>query len=65
MPFCSRIFHIFAIRNQELTAVNNLMINQIKEVFKKGIKQTWFIEKIGKSYSQTNVYACNCGQLIL
>nr|WP_303922701.1 helix-turn-helix transcriptional regulator [Bacteroides intestinalis] len=35
-------------------------MNRIKEVLeKKGIKQTWLAEKIGKSFSQTNAYVCN------
>ena len=35
-------------------------MNRIKEVLEeKGIKQTWLAEKIGKSFSQTNAYACN------
>lgn len=35
-------------------------MNRIKEVLEeKGIKQTWLAEKIGKSFSQTNVCVCN------
>lgn len=35
-------------------------MNRIKEVLEeKGIKQTWLVEKIGKSFSQTNAYVCN------
>lgn len=35
-------------------------MNRIKEVLeKKGIKQTWLAEKIGKSFSQTNAFVCN------
>lgn len=38
-------------------------MNRIKEVLEeKGIKQTWLAEKIGKSFSQTNAYVCNCRQ---
>lgn len=35
-------------------------MNQIKEVLEeKGIKQTWLAEKLGKSFSIVNAYACN------
>ncbi|NDV67182.1 helix-turn-helix domain-containing protein [Bacteroides sp. 224] len=35
-------------------------LNRIKEVLdKKGIKQTWLAEKLGKSFSLINAYACN------
>lgn len=35
-------------------------LNRIKEVLdKKGIKQTWLAEKLGKSFSSINAYACN------
>lgn len=35
-------------------------LNRIKEVLEeKGIKQTWLAEKIGKSFSVVNAYACN------
>lgn len=35
-------------------------MNRIKEVLEeKGIKQAWLDEKIGKSFSQTNAFACN------
>ncbi|MFI3297873.1 MAG: helix-turn-helix transcriptional regulator [bacterium] len=35
-------------------------MNRIKEILeKKGLKQTWLAEKIGKSFSQTNAYVCN------
>lgn len=34
--------------------------NRIKEVLEeKGIKQTWLAEKLGKSFSIVNAYACN------
>lgn len=35
-------------------------MNRIKEVLeKKGIKQTWLAEKLGKSYNMVNAYAQN------
>lgn len=35
-------------------------LNRIKEVIdEKGIKQTWLAEKLGKSFSSINAYACN------
>lgn len=35
-------------------------MNRIKEVLeKKGIKQTWLAEKLGKSFSIINAYVCN------
>lgn len=35
-------------------------LNRIKEVLEeKGIKQTWLAEKLGKSFTMVNSYACN------
>lgn len=35
-------------------------MNRIKEVLEeKGIKQTWLAERLGKSFSMINAYACN------
>ncbi|NDV55967.1 XRE family transcriptional regulator [Parabacteroides sp. 52] len=35
-------------------------LNRIKEILdEKGIKQTWLAEKLGKSFSSINAYACN------
>jgi transcriptional regulator with XRE-family HTH domain len=35
-------------------------LNRIREVLdEKGIKQTWLAEKLGKSFSMVNAYACN------
>jgi ribosome-binding protein aMBF1 (putative translation factor) len=35
-------------------------LNRIKEVLdEKGIKQTWLAEKLEKSFSSVNAYACN------
>lgn len=35
-------------------------MNRIKEVLdKKGIKQTWLAEKLGKSFNMVNAYAHN------
>jgi len=35
-------------------------MNRIKEVLEeKGIKQTWLADKLGKSFSIVNAYACN------
>lgn len=35
-------------------------MNRIKEVLEeRGIKQTWLAEKLGKSFSMINAYACN------
>ena len=37
--------------------------NRIKEVIiEKGIKQAWFAEKINKSFTIVNSYACNSRQ---
>ena len=34
-------------------------MNRIKEILEeKGIKQTWLAEKLGKSFSMVNAYAC-------
>ena len=35
-------------------------LNRVREVLeKKGIKQTWLAEKLGKSFSMVNAYVCN------
>lgn len=35
-------------------------LNRIKKVLEdKGVKQTWLAEKLGKSFSMVNAYACN------
>ena len=35
-------------------------MNRIKEVLgEKGIKQTWLADRLGKSFSIVNAYACN------
>ena len=35
-------------------------MHRIKKVLEeKGIKQTWLAEKLGKSFSIVNAYACN------
>ena len=35
-------------------------VNRIKKVLdEKGIRQTWLAEKLGKSFSIVNAYACN------
>lgn len=35
-------------------------MNRIKEVLEeKGIKQTWLVEKLGKSFCIVNSYVCN------
>jgi transcriptional regulator with XRE-family HTH domain len=35
-------------------------LNRIREILdEKGIKQTWLAEKLGKSFSMVNAYACN------
>ena len=31
----------------------------LKALEEKGIKQTWLAEKLGKSFSMVNAYACN------
>ena len=37
-------------------------MNRIKEVLeKKGIKQAWLAEKLGKSFSIVNAYICAIG----
>jgi len=39
---------------------NQTKLNRIKEILdKKGIKQTWLAEKLGKSFNMVNAYACN------
>ena len=38
-------------------------MNRIKEILEdKGIKQMWLAEKLGKSFSIVNAYACNIRQ---
>ena len=40
--------------------MNNTSMNRIKEVLdKKGIKQTWLAEQLGKSFNMVNAYAHN------
>ena len=40
--------------------IDQMELNRIKEVLdEKGIKQTWLAEKLGKSFSMVNAYACN------
>jgi transcriptional regulator with XRE-family HTH domain len=35
-------------------------MNYLKEVLeKRGIKQTWFAERLGKSFCIANTYVCN------
>jgi transcriptional regulator with XRE-family HTH domain len=35
-------------------------LNRIREVIdRKGIKQTWLAEKLGKSFNMVNAYVCN------
>ena len=35
-------------------------LNRIREVLeKKGIKQTWLADKLGKSFNMVNAYVCN------
>jgi transcriptional regulator with XRE-family HTH domain len=35
-------------------------LNRIKEILdENGIKQTWLAEKLNKSFSMVNAYACN------
>jgi repressor LexA len=39
---------------------NQMELNRIKKVLdKKGIKQTWLAERLGKSFNMVNAYACN------
>ena len=43
-----------------LTTKIILKMNRIKEVLeKKGVKQTWLAEKLGKSYNMVNSYVQN------
>jgi putative transcriptional regulator len=43
-----------------LTTYIILAMNRIKEVLdRKGIKQTWLAEQLGKSYNMVNSYAQN------
>ena len=38
-------------------------MNYLKEVLeKRGIKQTWLAERLGKSFCIVNSYVCNCRQ---
>lgn len=40
-----------------------MKLNRIRTVLKeKGISQTWLSEKLGKSFSTVNSYACNRSQ---
>ena len=40
--------------------ISVVYMNRIKEILEeKGIKQTWLAEKLGKSVSMVNAYACN------
>ena len=40
--------------------ISVVYMNRIKEILEeKGIKQTWLAEKLGKSFSMVNAYACN------
>lgn len=39
---------------------DQMELNRIKEILdEKGIKQTWLAERLGKSFSMVNAYACN------
>ena len=41
-------------------------MNRIKEVLEeRGIKQTWLVERLGKSFCIVNSYVCNRRQLSL
>lgn len=43
-----------------LTKRNDRKMNRIKEVLeRKGIKQVWLAEKLGKSYNMVNSYSQN------
>jgi putative transcriptional regulator len=43
-----------------LSELNNSKMNRIKEVLeKKGIKQIWLSEQLGKSYNMVNSYVQN------
>lgn len=55
--YCTRIFTIFT--NNHILFMES-PTNRIKEVLiEKGIKQTWFAEKLGKSFTIVNSYVCN------
>ena len=52
-----KIFTIFANNNMSFM---ERPTNRIKEVFiEKGIEQIWLAEKLGKSFTIVNSYACN------
>lgn len=56
---CTFISYLCVIKQRILKEVDKPM-NQIKEVLEeKGIKQTWLVEKLGKSFSIVNSYVCN------
>lgn len=51
------MFYIFV---NKIDIVIDKPMNRIKEVLeKKGIKQTWLAEKLGKSFCIVNSYVCN------
>lgn len=56
---CTFISYLCVIKQRILKEVDKPM-NRIKEVLEeKGIKQTWLVEKLGKSFSIVNSYVCN------
>ena len=54
---CHNISYLYSTY---VSLTNHINVNRIKEVLdEKGIKQTWLAEKLGKSFSIVNAYACN------
>jgi putative transcriptional regulator len=48
------------IYNNLMLYLKKLFMNRIKEILdKKGIKQIWLAEKLGKSYNMVNSYVQN------
>lgn len=58
-PYVGEFSYLCVIKQRILKEVDKPM-TRIKEVLEeKGIKQTWLVEKLGKSFSIVNSYVCN------
>ena len=57
------LFYFISLPYQRILEEMDKPKNRIKEVLeRKGIKQTWLAEKLGKSFTIVNSYVCNRGQ---
>jgi hypothetical protein len=61
---CNKVLYfsnILYICSEMATSINiDIPQNRIKEVIEeRGIKQTWFAERLGKSFYIVNSYVCN------